>query len=986
MHIDLSPILRVALSFALVMTVSPFCGTQAFASEANVSSENSEEVSSESDSSCSNAAVNPEDLTWDTCGSCEWAVDGNKTLIIRPKDGIEGTLNDERPWYKNYFVSVSFEGKVNSPKRCRMLEGCRFLESVNLTGLDTSSVEDMSSMFNGCSSLESIDLSGLDTSSVEDMSSMFNGCSSLESLDLSEFDVSSITGTSEMFAGCSSLELVKVPEGFPLAKALPSSCHWLSSVDGIIYQSDAVPSGPAATYTRIEPGSAGRVFRCGTCEWLVDGEGTLVISPVDGATSGELGDWSPDQKTSTGRPDARSPWAGLPIVSARFEGHVVAPTAIGMFYRCSSLKSIDLSGLDTSSAKDMSYMFAGCSSLESIDLSGLDSSSVTDVSDMFSDCSGLRSLNLSVIDLSRVYNMSGAFYGCISLEDLDLPRLDSQSLRYLTSTFRRCSSLKTLDLSGVNAPFLSNLNWTFGDCTSLQSIDFTSSYFSRMESMSYTFYNCSSLQHLDLLSFDTSKVTDMSYAFDGCRGLKDLDLSVLDTSCVSSVRRMLANCDSLQSLALPNTYKGEMYTSSMFYFTCDESFRLTVGSNFDTYDAAINGYASLPGVRSTGHYLDRIVTGRWINVETGEVLSTREIPSRVAATYAPEVVYRDMGASVRVQGDRCPAERLLAEVVFDNDASDSDINLFYQWFDASSDQPVSEGPFFQVTENDIGREYYCIVTDSQEGDRNELRSDTITADHTLGEEWEYGGQGHWRACTACGKAMNVSDHIFGDWKIDKRPFAGIPGRREHTCSVCGFIESESFEGDKLIESPFTDVLVDSTPHYEEIMRIAEYGVTTGFPDGTFRPYASIARCDMAAFLYRLADSPDYEVTDADIAAFADVDVDTPHYKEICWLVSMGISTGFPDGTFRPYASVTRCDMAAFLQRLGERLGTPSYVYPMGFADVDNNTPHADAIEWLSKADIAHGFLDGARYCFRPYENVTRCDMAAFLYRLKFNCR
>ena len=380
------------------------------------------------------------------------------------------------------------------------------------------------------------------------------------------------------------------------------------------------------------------------------------------------------------------------------------------------------------------------------------------------------------------------------------------------------------------------------------------------------------------------------------------------------------------------------------------------------------------------------MTGRWINVETGEVLSTREIPSRVAATYAPEVVYRDMGASVRIQGDPCPAERLLAEVVFDNDASDPDINLFYQWFDASSGQPVSEGPFFQVPENDIGREYYCIVTDSQEGDRNELRSDTITADHTPDEEWHSDYSGHWRACTACGKAMDVSDHIFGDWKIDKRPFAGIPGRRERACSVCGFIESESYDGDKLIESPFTDVLVDSTPHYEEIMRIAEYGVTTGFPDGTFRPYASIARCDMAAFLYRLADSPDYEVTDADIAAFADVDVDTPHYKEICWLVSMGISTGFPDGTFRPYASVARCDMAAFLQRLGERLGTPSYVYPMGFADVDNNTPHADAIEWLSKADIAYGFLDGARYCFRPYENVTRCDMAAFLYRLKLNCR
>ena len=43
-----------------------------------------------------------------------------------------------------------------------------------------------------------------------------------------------------------------------------------------------------------------------------------------------------------------------------------------MLYGCISLKSIDLSSLDTSSVEDINNIFEGCTSLESIDLSKLD--------------------------------------------------------------------------------------------------------------------------------------------------------------------------------------------------------------------------------------------------------------------------------------------------------------------------------------------------------------------------------------------------------------------------------------------------------------------------------------------------------------------------------------------------------------------------------------------------------------------------------------
>lgn len=86
----------------------------------------------------------------------------------------------------------------------------------------------------------------------------------------------------------------------------------------------------------------------GTCEWRVDDEGCLTVRPADGV-SGALGDWG----------FSTPPWYDerASVLSARFEGVVTAKTALWMFDSCSSLVSLDLSGLDTSSVIDMNGMF-----------------------------------------------------------------------------------------------------------------------------------------------------------------------------------------------------------------------------------------------------------------------------------------------------------------------------------------------------------------------------------------------------------------------------------------------------------------------------------------------------------------------------------------------------------------------------------------------------------------------------------------------------
>ena len=182
---------------------------------------------------------------------------------------------------------------------------------------------------------------------------------------------------------------------------------------------------------------------------------------------------------------------------------------------------------------------------------------------------------------------------------------------------------------------------------------------------------------------------------------------------------------------------------------------------------------------------------------------------------------------------------------------------------------------------------------------------------------------------------------------------------------------------------FADVF-DDTPHSGEIGWMAASGISEGFSDGTFRGLTQVARQDLAAFLYRLAGSPEYSPTQEDRSRFSDVNAATPHAKEIWWLASNDITSGFPDGTFRGTSTVARQDMAALLRRFTARFLDPSAAtyHPSSsdmaaFLDVSRSTPHAEDIWWLASEEISSGYSDKT---FRGTSAVARQDMAAFLWR------
>jgi len=108
--------------------------------------------------------------------------------------------------------------------------------------------------------------------------------------------------------------------------------------------------------------------------------------------------------------------------------------------------------------------------------------------------------------------------------------------------------------------------------------------------------------------------------------------------------------------------------------------------------------------------------------------------------------------------------------------------------------------------------------------------------------------------------------------------------------------------------------------------------------------------------------------------FKDVDAFYSHYYEVQWMGDTGLSTGYADGTYKPSSSILRQHMAAFLYRFA---GSPAVKLPAKspFSDVKVSAQFYKEMVWLKQQGLT------TMTKFNPNGNVTRRQMALFLYRL-----
>ena len=130
--------------------------------------------------------------------------------------------------------------------------------------------------------------------------------------------------------------------------------------------------------------------------------------------------------------------------------------------------------------------------------------------------------------------------------------------------------------------------------------------------------------------------------------------------------------------------------------------------------------------------------------------------------------------------------------------------------------------------------------------------------------------------------------------------------------------TEQIEADKTYSNTFSDVPKGYwAASYIGYMQ--QFGIITGYSDGSFRPDAPVTRAEFAVIASR------FEKLTEGSKSFADVPDTYWAARYINFAATRGWVTGYSDGTFKPENTITRAEVAAVTCRLLERSADQNYI-------------------------------------------------------------
>lgn len=152
-----------------------------------------------------------------------------------------------------------------------------------------------------------------------------------------------------------------------------------------------------------------------------------------------------------------------------------------------------------------------------------------------------------------------------------------------------------------------------------------------------------------------------------------------------------------------------------------------------------------------------------------------------------------------------------------------------------------------------------------------------------------------------------------------------------------------------------------------------FAYIVGYGNGEVRPQNNITRAEVATIFFRLLtdDVRDENLTKTN--RYSDVAATSWYNTAVSTLSSMGIITGYPDGTFRPNAAITRAEFAAIAARFdndGDKTAAK-------FSDIANHWAK-DEISIAYNNGWITGYPDGT---FGPQRDITRAETMTLVNRV-----
>ena len=161
-----------------------------------------------------------------------------------------------------------------------------------------------------------------------------------------------------------------------------------------------------------------------------------------------------------------------------------------------------------------------------------------------------------------------------------------------------------------------------------------------------------------------------------------------------------------------------------------------------------------------------------------------------------------------------------------------------------------------------------------------------------------------------------------------------------------------------------------------IQGLVTRGLIRGFPDGTFKPEASITRAEYAAIIAKTFDLPRQRGTGTGV--FTDVPANFWASEAISQAAGMGFISGFPDKTFRPQQNLTRVQaVVSLVSGLGLTGGNPNLL--QFYSDRAQIPSYAtEAIATATQRRLVVNYPKPNQ--LEPMRGITRAEVVALIYQ------
>ena len=152
-----------------------------------------------------------------------------------------------------------------------------------------------------------------------------------------------------------------------------------------------------------------------------------------------------------------------------------------------------------------------------------------------------------------------------------------------------------------------------------------------------------------------------------------------------------------------------------------------------------------------------------------------------------------------------------------------------------------------------------------------------------------------------------------------------------------------------------------------------YAYIKGYPNGSFKPNATITRAEAASIFYRLLTDSTRRTYSTSYNTFKDVPAKAWYNTAVSTMAKLGIVNGGSDGCFRPNDPITRAEIAAMIARCDGNSYGNAYT---NFSDVKGHW----AANYIARA-YELGWINGYGTTYAPDKYISRAETVAILNRV-----